>query len=323
MTSLSLPSSITSIEEGSFSVSRKISNITVDTNNKYYHVKDNCLIETATNKLIVAWGIPTIPNHVTSIASYAFINCADLTTITIPKSVTTINSNAFNGCANLQSVIFEENSQLSNLAGYVFSGCSSLSLINLPNSLTTIGNYGFSGCSNLSEINLPSNLTTLGNNVFSSCTSLTAIVIPRQVSSIGTGIFLACSNLTSIVVDENNTVYHLKDNCLIETATNKLIFAGPASTIPDYVEIIATYALYGLMTSVTIPSNVIEIERRAFYGCSDLTNLTLQAKDGYKWQYNDSAYTENWKDCSDNYNYAYGATHFAYGFRQVAIESVE
>lgn len=323
LTSLSLPSSITSIEEGSFSVSRKISNITIDSNNKYYHVKDNCLIETATNKLIVAWGIPTIPNYVTSIASYAFINCADLTTITIPKSVTTINSNAFNGCANLQSVIFEENSQLSNLAGYVFSGCSSLALINLPNSVTTIGNYGFSGCSNLSEINLPSNLTTLGNNVFSSCTSLTAIVIPRQVSSIGTGIFLACSNLTSIVVDENNTVYHSKDNCLIETATNKLICAGPASTIPDYVEIIAAYALYGLITNVTISSNVIEIERRAFYGCSDLTNLTLQAKDGYKWQYNDSAYTENWKDCSDNYNYAYDAMHFAYGFRQVAIESVE
>ena len=46
----------------------------------------------------------TIPNSVTSIGNYAFLECRDLTSITIPSSVTSIGESAFNNCNNLEYV---------------------------------------------------------------------------------------------------------------------------------------------------------------------------------------------------------------------------
>ncbi|MGN0797327.1 MAG: leucine-rich repeat domain-containing protein [Christensenellales bacterium] len=44
---------------------------------------------------------------VISIATYAFSDCSELTTITIPNSVTRIFSYAFNNCSNLTTIIFQ------------------------------------------------------------------------------------------------------------------------------------------------------------------------------------------------------------------------
>ena len=47
-----------------------------------------------------------IPNSITSIGRFAFINCVGLTNISIPDSVTRIGERAFEGCANLTAVTF-------------------------------------------------------------------------------------------------------------------------------------------------------------------------------------------------------------------------
>ena len=53
----------------------------------------------------------TIPSSVTSIGSYAFYNCSSLTSITIPNSVTSIGRDAFGYCSNLKTINCEAESQ--------------------------------------------------------------------------------------------------------------------------------------------------------------------------------------------------------------------
>ena len=62
----------------------------------------------------------TIPESVTSIGGYAFVNCSGLTSITIPESVTVIGD-------------------------AVFSGCSGVTTITIPSGVTHIGDYAFWG----------------------------------------------------------------------------------------------------------------------------------------------------------------------------------
>jgi hypothetical protein len=50
-----------------------------------------------------------IPNGVTRINGFAFLNCTSLTGITIPESVTAIDESAFNGCSNLTGIYFKGN----------------------------------------------------------------------------------------------------------------------------------------------------------------------------------------------------------------------
>ena len=69
-----------------------------------------------------------ISESVTTIPSYAFVNCVGLTSVTIPDSVTSIGD-------------------------YAFSGCTGLMSITIPDSVTSIGSSAFEGCSSLTSIN--------------------------------------------------------------------------------------------------------------------------------------------------------------------------
>lgn len=86
-------------------------------------------------------------------------------------------------------------------------------------------------------------------------------------------------NLTSISVEAGNTVYNCPDgsNCLIETATNRLVLCCKNSSIPLSVKIIGTGAFGSCMdkSSFVIPSGVEIIEESAFSECSNLTTVTL------------------------------------------------
>lgn len=76
MTSVTIPSSVTSIELGAFEYCSNLTSL-------------------------------TISNSVTSIGNYAFQDCIGLTSVTIPESVTSIGGGVFRGCSSLTSVTVE------------------------------------------------------------------------------------------------------------------------------------------------------------------------------------------------------------------------
>ena len=76
MTSITIPSSVTSLGDGCFGGCSGLTSI-------------------------------TIPSSVTSLGSWCFDSCSGLTSITIPSSVTSLGNGCFGGCKNLETVYFE------------------------------------------------------------------------------------------------------------------------------------------------------------------------------------------------------------------------
>ena len=166
-----------------------------------------------------------------------------------------------------------------------FSGCTNLTSVILPNSYTTIYNSMFNNCTGLTStsITFPSAYTKIEFGAFFGCTSLTSFNIPSSVTNIRPA-FKGCTNLTSITVDSNNTYYNDGNgsNCIIETATNKIISGCKTTIIPNSVVSIGECAFNSLPISSIDLKNVVRIEdsgslpsagQSAFGNCTSLTNI--------------------------------------------------
>ena len=158
----------------------------------------------------------TIGDSVTIIGDYAFEYCRALTSITIPDSVTTIGDSAFSDCSNLMSIIVDENNEAyQSVDGNLYSkdgtvliayaiGKADTSFV-IPDSVTTIGDCAFCRCTNLASITIPDSVTTIGNYAFSGCSNLTSVTIPDSVTTIGSAAFYYCPNLTSVTIGDSVT----------------------------------------------------------------------------------------------------------------------
>ena len=256
LTSITIGNSVASIGDQAFSRCTGLTSITVDKDNTKYHSNGNCLIETESKTLLLGCMNSVIPSDgsVTSIGYGAFEECANLISITIPDSVASIGSEAFSGCVGLTS-------------------------ITIPDSVTSIELRVFSDCTGLTSITIPNSVTSIDDAAFAECTGLTSVIIGNGVTSMGWDAFLGCTGLTSITVDKDNTKYHSNGNCLIETGRKTLILGCKNSVIPSdgSVTSIGTSAFYGCtgLTSITIPDGVTRIGEGAFYRCIGLTSITI------------------------------------------------
>ena len=120
----------------------------------------------------------SIPNGVTSIGGYAFYGCTALTSITLPNSITSIGEGAFY-TSGINTPVYNNTvfaylpasysgeyalpNGITTIAGGAFADCTSLTAVEIPNSVTNIGAYAFSGSTNLRYILMSSAIPpTLG-----------------------------------------------------------------------------------------------------------------------------------------------------------------
>lgn len=89
------------------------------------------------------YGSLTIPNSVTTIGDWAFMN-SSFSEITMPDSVTSIGKHAFDGCRNLTSITIPEN--VKHLQDGTFIGCVWLESILIKGKETTAEKGSFEGC---------------------------------------------------------------------------------------------------------------------------------------------------------------------------------
>ena len=247
----------------------------------------------------------TIPNSVTSIGDYAFEGCSGLTSIIIGNGVKSIGGSAFKSCSGLTSI--EIPNSVTSIGEKAFYGCSGLTSIEIPSSVTGIGKYAFYGCSGLTSIEIPSSVTGIGQYAFYGCSGLTSIEIPNSVTSIGERAFYDCVNLKTVNnfsglsifkrSSDNGYVAYYADNVINApngSIEGDFVFAevygrntlkqylgeGGALTLPadykgeDYV-IGDNVFSNTYITSIEIPSSVTSIGEKAFYQCHGFTSITI------------------------------------------------
>ena len=137
LTSLTIPSSVTSIGDWAFGYCSELTSL-------------------------------TLPSGVTSIGNYVFFGCSGLTSLTLPSSVTSIGDYAFQDCSGLTSLTLP--SGVTSIGNDAFYGCRGLTSMTIPSGVTVIGEGAFRGCSGLTSIYVyPENLPELGIDIFNRC----------------------------------------------------------------------------------------------------------------------------------------------------------
>ena len=128
-----------------------------------------------------------VGNGITGIGSYAFKECASMTTVSLPASLTTMGSSVFDGCTGLASYTYA--GTIEQWLGITFSGTSSTPMyyvkklyangsdteitnLVIPNGTTEIKQYAFYNCQGLTSVTLPTSLTSVGTSAFSTCTHI-------------------------------------------------------------------------------------------------------------------------------------------------------
>ena len=253
LTSVTIPDSVTSIDEIAFSGCSGLASIEVDANNTTYASVDGILYNKAKTEFVhipnAIAGEIEIPNGVTSIGEYAFAYCSGLTSITIPDSVTSIGE-------------------------YAFAYCSGLTSVTIPDSVTSIGNRAFCDCRKA---------------VIYCETAISPSEWDNEWKDYGCPVIWDCNNNN---VGSDGYEYAEINGMRYRLKGRSAQVVGQLPSIPDRIDIPAvvtygdkTYSVTGIMayafagcvrlTSVTIGNGVTSIDGSAFEDCIGLTSVTI------------------------------------------------
>ncbi|EAX94929.1 Leucine Rich Repeat family protein [Trichomonas vaginalis G3] len=277
ISSLNIPSTVTSIEQNAFGDIKTLSSITFTEGSKLQALYNNLFIRAS----FLEFTIPESVNYING----AFCNSV----VTMRKIKVHKNNQYFvdDDCAvytkdYLKIVAYAANSSTSyiidprvqTIANGVFIHATFTS-ITLPQSLTSIGPYAFFSTENLKEIALPPDITEIPIGCFGS-SGLTRIEIPNKVNSIGNDAFLDCKDMITIILPENisniggdafpsnaNITFH--ENASVELDDQKLIISKNKTYI--------SLCLNPDVKTITIPSTVKTIKQRAFISKFQLASI--------------------------------------------------
>ena len=153
-----------------------------------------------------------LPDTLTYIGDYAFMNCGAMNTIIIPSSVTYLGVGTFHGCASLDYIYFREGITITEIPTQLCYGgalkcigtidadgnTSGTDTIVFPDSITSIADHAFEWCSSLGHsIIISDNVTHIGDYAFYG-TSINNITL-------GTGLATGSSSSKDNYQDANYT----------------------------------------------------------------------------------------------------------------------
>ncbi len=260
----------------------------------------------------------TIPTSVTNIGTGAFNSCLRLRTVTIPASVTSIGDYAFFYCTNLTNIsVVAANPRFSSAQGVLFNKHKTILLqfpfakagsYAIPGTVTNLADEAFGmndhgfvldpymvndyrACPGLTHLTIPGSLTHIGDHAFSHCTGLTSVILSKGVASFGVEAFSWCTNLPSITIP--GSVRNIGDLAFYYAGLKKVTIPGSVTnlglgafavcsrlttvTMQNGVKSIgeAGFNFSTNLTSIFLPDSLQSIGDRAFWFCAGLTNVTI------------------------------------------------
>jgi len=274
LTSVSLPSTLTSIGGGAFSGTGLTSVVIPNTVS---------IVEGQTFYNCSSLSSVTLGSDVTSIGNTAFAGCSALSSITIPEGVSSLGQSCFQSTA-LTSVVIPNS--VSSIGASAFMACTALTSLTIGSSVEIIGSLAFSGCSTLTSVTLPNSVETIGAQAFQLCADLTSITFGTGVTSIGDGAFDDCEDMvvSGQVVNlpvafqsesEQVRIFGEVDPAYVFVFANDVI-TGYIGVLPTSITLsnsIGASAFSGSteLTSITFGAGVTEIGDGAFSGCTGIT----------------------------------------------------
>ena len=149
----------------------------------------------------------------------------------------------------------------------------------------SIGVSAFKGCTKITSVYIPDSVEYIRNYAFYNCTSLKAIILPSSIKQMGgtRSSFSNCDSLEVVYITD------LTAWCNIDfpSYTCNPLYTGAGLylwgqlvedvVIPENVTTLkpCTFAKYQALKSVTFHDGIEEIGKRAFFGCSNLTEINI------------------------------------------------
>lgn len=208
LTSIEIPSSVTTIGQMAFS-DCGLTSVTINTGETKIGQKafERCYnLERVNITDLAAWCkiyFETYDSNPVHRAKSIYLNGEEITELVIPEGVTSIRQWAFVNCNNIKSVTIANTTKF--IDNWAFSDCKGLTTVKLGSGVETIW-AAFEGCENLSHVEISPNLKSILSGAFLNCYKLTEFIIPAMVNYIDGSAFVNCSGLnkiTSLIPAEN------------------------------------------------------------------------------------------------------------------------
>lgn len=241
LTSITLPQSLTNIENLAFARCTALQNI-------------------------------NIPQDVTNIGVSAFLRCKSLTNITIPSGVTSIKTSAFALCTSIKSIELPDH--LVSIGNSAFTGCYSLESVVIPSGVTSVGEFAFSYCTSLASITLPPSVTSIGDDAFQGCTSLETAFFPRS-ATLGTGPFPL--NTAQIRYTKDSSTGDVMIGRVQTSESSRTSIEIPETICGGTVTALGpqSFSFCETLEEIKLPKTLTDIGEQAFYYCTSLKEIEI------------------------------------------------
>ncbi|KAK8844354.1 hypothetical protein M9Y10_024568 [Tritrichomonas musculus] len=294
---ISIPSSVSELEEGWANEAYELSRVTIDTANQHFKTFDGQLIIRKSDEksdkfdyLIFACKkikTVTIPPNVKIIGPSSFAN-SSIESVTIPKDVTQICESAFAFCRKLKSIQFSPDSKLEIIGKDSFTS-TEISNIVIPSQVTEMGKNAFSFCGKLRKVEFSSlsKIQSIEKGAFF-MSSIESLTIPSSIIEFKKGWCQKTPKLKKVTIIENKTrnVISIDDKLIVGKSSiqsdeyDVLIFANrdiKKITIPSSIRIIDPFSFaQSAIESIVVSAHVRQICENAFSSCNRIKNVEFQ-----------------------------------------------
>ncbi|MBO4803202.1 MAG: leucine-rich repeat protein, partial [Muribaculaceae bacterium] len=221
----------------------------------------------------------TVPSGVTTLGEFCFMRCTSLTSISLPNGITSIPRQCFTYCGSLQSITIP--SSVEEISYYAFYQCTNMASVTIQNGVKSILYTAFGDCFSLETVSIPASVTTIEESAFGGCQAMIAYYVnsgnTHYCSPDGV---LYTADMSTLLAYPNmrGTYYQIPAGVdTIGISAFKDCNNLQQVTLNNDLKTIADLAFWGCnqLTEIVIPASVDSIGQSALAYCSALKHITV------------------------------------------------